>query len=98
MLLTSISLANFAPNHVAREEMKMDHFEQGLKGNVKSMIAGHKFDSYQEMYQSAIKISRILDETKGENRAIRQMKQKFECGRSIGQGSGNWKRGNYKGP
>ena len=34
-------LSRFSPNQVATEEMKMDHFEQGLKGNIKSMIAGH---------------------------------------------------------
>jgi len=43
-------LSRFAPNQVATKEMIMDHFEQGLKGSIKSMIVGHSFDSYQEMY------------------------------------------------
>ena len=34
-------LSRFTPNQVATKEIKMDHFEQGLKGNIKSMIAGH---------------------------------------------------------
>jgi len=32
-------LSRFAPNQVATEKMKMDHFEQGLKGPIKQMIA-----------------------------------------------------------
>ena len=44
-------LSRFALNQVATEEMKMDHFEQGLKGPIKKMIAGHVFMSFQEMYQ-----------------------------------------------
>ena len=43
-------LSRFAPNQVATEEMRIDHFEQGLKGSIKSMILGKPFDRYQEMY------------------------------------------------
>ena len=50
-------LSRFASHQVASEEMKMDHFEQRLKGSIKSMIAGHSFDHFQEMYQRAIKIA-----------------------------------------
>ena len=32
-------LSRFAPHQVSTEERRMDHFEQGLKGNIKSMIA-----------------------------------------------------------
>jgi len=52
-----IQLSRFTPNQVATNEMKMDHFEQGLKGSIKLMIAGHSFDSYQELYQQAVKIA-----------------------------------------
>ena len=41
-------LSRFALNQVATEEMKMDHFAQGLKGSIKSMITGHSFNSYQD--------------------------------------------------
>jgi len=51
-------LSHFAPNQVASEEMKMDHFEQGLKGPIKWMIAGHVFASFHEMYQRVVKIAR----------------------------------------
>jgi len=44
-------LSRLAPNQVATEEIKMGHFEQRLKGNIKSMVVGHSFDNYQEMYQ-----------------------------------------------
>ena len=33
-------LSHFAPNQVATEEVTIDHFEQGLKGPIKRMIAG----------------------------------------------------------
>jgi len=48
----------------------MVHFKQGLKGSIKSMIAGHSFDSYQGMCQQAVKIARVLDETYWVNQAI----------------------------
>jgi len=56
------------------------------------MITGHTFDRYQEMYQKAIKIARVLDEVEGENKAVWQMKRKFGYVVSTGQGSGNPKR------
>jgi len=31
---------------VATEEMKMDHFEQGFKGSIRSMIAGQIFEIF----------------------------------------------------
>jgi len=67
-------LGCFAPNPVAIKELKMDHFEQGLKGNIKSMIARHTFDSHKEMYQRAVKITQVLDEAEEESRAAGQMK------------------------
>ena len=70
-------LSRFALNQVATEEMKMDHFEQGLKGPIKKMIAGHVFMSFQEMYQRAVKIARVIDETEAESRQIGQAKRKF---------------------
>ena len=42
--------------------MKMDHFEQGLKGSIKTIIAGHSFDNFQEIYQQAMKTARVLEE------------------------------------
>jgi len=59
-------LSRFAPNQVATEEMKMDHFEQGLKGLIKRMIAGYVFTSFQEMYQRVVKIARVIEETEAE--------------------------------
>jgi len=43
-------LCQFALNQVATEEMRMDHFEQGLRGEVKQIIAGHTYENFQEMY------------------------------------------------
>jgi len=39
-------LSHFAPHQVATEEMNVDHFEQGLKERIKSMIAGHPFENF----------------------------------------------------
>ena len=80
-------LSRFAPNQVATEEMKMDHFEQGLKGPIKRMIAGHAFTSFQEMYQRAVKIARVIEETDAEGRQMGLAKRKFGQGGSSAQGS-----------
>jgi len=39
-------LSCFAPHQVAIKETKMDYFEQGIKGGIKSMIARHSFDNF----------------------------------------------------
>ena len=49
------------------------------------MITGDTFDNHKEMYQRAVKIAQVLNEVEGENRVARQMKQKFEYGRLVGQ-------------
>ena len=90
-------LSRFAPNQVATEEMKVDHFEQGLKGSIKSMIVGHSFDSYQEKYHRAVKIARVLDETQRENKASGLRKRKFEYD-NKGQKGGNPERFNSSRP
>ena len=33
-------LSRFAPHQLDTEGRKIDHFEQGLRGSIKSMIAG----------------------------------------------------------
>jgi len=71
------NLSRFTPNQVATDEMKMDHFEQGLKGPIKRMIAGHVFTSFQEMYQRAVKIALVIEETEPESRQIGLAKRKF---------------------
>jgi len=38
-------LSRFAMHQVNTEERKMDHFEQGLRGDIKSVIAGQTFAS-----------------------------------------------------
>ena len=62
--------------------MKMDRFEQGLKGPIKRMIAGYVFTSFQEMYQRAVKIAWFIEETKAEGRQIGLAKRKFGQGGS----------------
>ena len=35
-----------ASTKVATEEMKMDHFERGLRGNIKKMVVGHNYANF----------------------------------------------------
>jgi len=70
-------LSHFAPNQVATEEMRIDHFEQGLKGEIKQIIAAYAFANFQEMYQRAVNVSCIIDETEIENKEKGQARRKF---------------------
>ena len=69
-------LSRFAPHQVSTKDRKMEHFEQGLKGNIKSMIAGQTFENFQAMYQKAVKIARVLEEFESENQALNLEKRK----------------------
>ena len=74
--------------------MRMDHFEQGLKGRIEKIVVGHAYASFQEMFQRAMKIARVMDETEVESREMGQPKRKFSPGESNSQGSSNFKRFN----
>ena len=39
-------LSHFGPHQVATKEMKMEHFEQGLKGSIKLIITGRSFENF----------------------------------------------------
>jgi len=39
-------LSCFVPTRVATEEMKMDHFERGLMGDIKPMVVGHNYANF----------------------------------------------------
>ena len=58
----------------------MDNFEQGLQGSIRSMIVDQTFKNFQEIYQRAVKIARVLEETERENRATNLEKRKMEYG------------------
>ena len=88
-------LSRFAPNQVVTEELRMDHFEQGFKGEIKQIIAGYAYTSFQEMYQRAVKIVRIISETEIEDRGKGKVKEKFGPGRSNSQGNINFRRVKY---
>ena len=88
-------LSRFAPNQVATEEMRVDHFEQGLKGEIKQIIAGYAYTSFQEMYQRAVKIARIISETEIEDRGKGKIKEKFGPGGCISQGGKGFRTVKY---
>jgi len=47
-------LRRFAPNQEVAEEMRMDHFEQGLRGEIKQIIAECAYANFQEMYSRGL--------------------------------------------
>jgi len=85
-------LSRFTPNQGATEEMRVDHFEQGLRWEVKQIIAGYPYDNFKEMYQKAMKIARIINQTEIENREKDQVKKKFGPEGSNSQGNRNFRR------
>ena len=62
-------LSRFAPHQVSTEERRMDHFEQGLRGDIKSVIAAQTFTNFQDMYQKAVKVARVMEEDQRETQA-----------------------------
>ena len=75
----------------------MDHFEQGLRGPTKRMIAGHVFTSFQEMYQRTVKIARVIEETEAKGRRMGLAKRKFGQEGSSTQRSSKFRNFNNQG-
>ena len=71
-------LSRFAMHQANTEERKMDHFEQGLRGDIKSIIAGQTFVNFQEMYQRAVKVARVLEENEKEAQTLNLERKKRE--------------------
>jgi len=71
-------LSRFSPHQVSTEDRRMDHFEQGLKGSIRSMIAGQTFDNFQDMYKWVVKLARVLEESENESRALNLGKWKMK--------------------
>ena len=84
-------LSRFAPHQMATEEMRIGRFEQGLRGEVKQIMAGYTYDNFQEMYEKAVKIARVMNETEIEIREKNQVKEKFGPGGSNFQGNRNFR-------
>ena len=59
---------------------------------MKQIIAGYTYDSFQEMYQKALKIAHIISETEIENRERDQVKEKFGPTGSDSQKNMNFRR------
>jgi len=85
-------LSRFVPNQLAIEEMRMDHLEGGLRGELKQIIVGYTCDSFQGIYQKAVKITCIISETEIENREKDQVKEHFGPKGSNAQGNINFRR------
>jgi len=75
----------------------MDHFEQGLRGNIRSMIVGQTFENFHEMYQQAMKIARVLEESKIEKQALDVGKRKMGPPRKGFLGNKRFRFDNYQG-
>jgi len=59
---------------------------------MKQIKAGYTYDSFKEMYQKAVKIARIISETKIEDREKDQVKKKFNPRGSNSEGNINFRR------
>jgi len=90
-------LSRFSPHQITTEEKKMDHFKQGLRGDIRSMIAGQNFDNFHDMYQRAVKMARVLEESKRESQALALGKQKIEPYRKGFLGNKRFRPDNYQG-
>jgi len=75
----------------------MDHFEQGLRGDIRSMIAGQTFENFHEMYQQAMKIARVLDKIRMEKQALDAGKRKMGPPRKGFPGNKRFRLDNYQG-
>jgi len=71
-------LSRFTMHQVNTKERKMDHFEQGLRGDVKFVIAGQTFANFQEMYQQAVKVARVLEENEKEAHTLNLERKRRE--------------------
>jgi len=56
------------------------------------MIAGYAYTNFQEMCQRAVKVARIIDETKIENKERGPTKREIGPGKPKSQGRRNFKR------
>ena len=75
-------LSRFAPHQVSTEERRMDHFEQGLRGDIKSVIAAQTFVNFQDMYQKAVKVARVMEEGQRDTQTLTLGGRKREFPRS----------------
>ena len=75
----------------------MDHLEQSLSGDIKSMIVGHTFENFYEMYQRAVKIARVLDKIRMEKQALDAGKRKMGPPRKGFPGNKRFRLDNYQG-
>jgi len=89
-------LSHFTPIQVDIEKIKMDHFEQELKGNIKYIAVGHAYANFQEMYQRVVMIAQVIDETEAENRELNQAKSNSSSTGSSSQGNRNFERFNLR--
>jgi len=70
-----------------------------MRGDIRSMIVGQTFDNFHDMYQKAVKIARVLEESERESRVLTLGKRKMEPHKKGFQGQ-NYKRikpGNFQG-
>ena len=74
-------LSRFSLHQVSTKERRMDHFEQGLRGDIKSVIAGQTFANFQDMYQRAVKVARVMEENKKETQVLNLERRQREFSR-----------------
>ena len=93
----SNELSRFTPLQVNTEERRMDHFEQGLTGDIRPLLVGQAFDNFQDLYQRAVKVARVLEESRRERQALALGKRKMELDRKGFSGDKRFRPDSYQG-
>jgi len=65
-------------HQVNTEERKIGHFEQGLRGDIKPVIAGQTFANFQEMHQRAVKVAHVLEDNEKEAQTLNLERKRRE--------------------
>jgi len=55
-----IELSRFAPVYIADEKIKMNQFEAGLNLGIKEKMSVRHYTSYEDMYNTAVNVDRVI--------------------------------------
>ena len=53
-----IELGRFAPHLIATEEMRADHFQEGVRHDIRRMVVSHRISTFQELVDVATLVER----------------------------------------
>ncbi|XP_031121034.1 uncharacterized protein LOC116024251 [Ipomoea triloba] len=82
-----IELGEFFPIYMSNEETKANRFENGLRSTIRNHMSSNVYHSYQEVFDSAIKVEARLNESKeqwSDKKRAREAIQQYGKPRGIG--------------